>query len=258
MLRKDFAIQRRVIGALMMREMYTRFGRDNLGFAWVFAEPLVFALPVIGLWSLIRARYEHGVGMVPLIWSGYLPILLFRHCGSYALFLVRANAGLLYHARVTVFDIFLARMALEIGGNLAALGFSFVLLYALGAMEPLSDVPMFYLGYFFMIWWSVAVALIIGALSERSEVVEKVWSPISYMYLIISGFLFMAAWLPDSVREWALLMPFLQAYEMIRAGIFGSSVRTYGDPGYEALILAVLTVIGLLLMRDAKKYVALE
>ena len=36
------------------------------------------------------------------------------------------------------------------------------------------------------------------------------------------------------------------------------SVRTYGDPAYETAALAVLTLIGLLLMRDARKYVVAE
>jgi hypothetical protein len=42
---KSLAIQRRVIGALIMRETYTRYGRDDFGFAWMFGEFLVFALP---------------------------------------------------------------------------------------------------------------------------------------------------------------------------------------------------------------------
>jgi len=43
---RSFRIQCRVIGALIMRETYTRFGRENLGFAWMFGEFLIFALPV--------------------------------------------------------------------------------------------------------------------------------------------------------------------------------------------------------------------
>ena len=56
---------------------------------------------------------------------------------------------------------------------------------------------MFYLGYFFMIWWSAAAGLIIGGLSERTEWAEKIWLPYSYLYLFFSGFLYMAEWLPD-------------------------------------------------------------
>jgi D-glycero-D-manno-heptose 1,7-bisphosphate phosphatase len=74
-----------VIGALIMRETYTRFGRENLGFARLFAEFLIFAMPVILMWHFIRGRYEHGLLVVPFVWSGYLPILLFRHIGGHML-----------------------------------------------------------------------------------------------------------------------------------------------------------------------------
>ena len=33
---KACAVQRRVIGALLMREIQLRWGRRNLGFAWIF------------------------------------------------------------------------------------------------------------------------------------------------------------------------------------------------------------------------------
>ncbi len=65
----------------------------------------------------------------------------------------------------------------------------------------------------------------------------------------------MAAWLPEHLRGWALLQPSFQAYEMIRAGMFGNAVKTYGDPAYTSMVLAVLTFIGLLLMRESRKYV---
>jgi len=60
------------------------------------------------------------------------------------------------------------------------------------------------------------------------------------------------------VREWALLQPSLHAYEMIRAGMFGNLIKTHGDPVYTSLVLAVLTFVGLLLMRDSRKYIVAE
>ena len=174
------------------------------------------------------------------------------------LLFVRVNAGMLYHRQVTIFDIFLARCLLEVISNLAAVVASFALFYSLGWLDPPRDLPMFYSGYLFMIWWSVAVGLIIGGLSERTEWAEKIWQPYSYLYMFFSGFFYLAAWLPEGVRGWALLQPSLQAYELIRAGMFGNVVRTYGDPGYISLALAVLTLIGLLLMRESRKYVVAE
>jgi hypothetical protein len=45
---------------------------------------------------------------------------------------------------------------------------------------------------------------------------------------------------------------------MLRAGMLGSVIEFYGDPGYETLALAVLTLIGLQIMRESRKYVVVE
>ena len=256
--REGLSIQGRVIGALLMREIYTRFGREGLGFAWIVAEPLVFAIPVLFVWRAVRSPYEHGLPLMPFLWTGYLPLLLFRHVGARILLFVRVNAGLLYHRQVTILDLFIARSLLEITSNVAASVVSLVLFYSIGIMDMPRDLPMFYLGYLYMIWWCLAAALIIGAVSERTDWAEKIWQPFSYLYVFFSGFIYMAEWLPHELRSWALYMPSLQAYEMIRAGMFGATVKTYGNPDYCAFALAVLTLIGLSLMRDARKYVVAE
>jgi len=255
---RGFVIQWRVVGALIIREVYTRFGRESLGFMWIVAETLIFAIPVLFMWQAIRGSHEHGISVMPFLWSGYLPLMLFRHLGGRILFFVRANVPLLYHQRVKILDIFFARALLEIGSNLAALVVSFAVFYAIGAVDVPRDLPMFYLGYFYMIWWAVAVALIIGPLAERSDWVQQIWLPYSYMYLIFSGFFYLADWLPPALRTVALYQPYTQAYEMIRAGVFGTTITTYGDPAYTTFVLAILTLFGLWLMREARKYIVLE
>jgi capsular polysaccharide transport system permease protein len=251
--------QRRVITALMLRETYATYGRDNLGFGWLIAEPLVFALPVLGMWSLIRARSEHGIPMLAMAWSGYLPILLFRHLNSKVLTFARRGVGLLYHRQVTIFDLFAGTVLLEIMSNIMALLVSGVALYILGVIDVPQDWALFCLGYFYMVWWCVALALIMGSLSERGEIIEKIWTPAAYMYLPVSGFFYLAEWLPDKVRYWALtVVPGLHGYEMIRAGLLGPVFRPYYDIPYVSVVLGVLTLIGLKLLRDTHEYLVVE
>src|SRR6476619_2359513 len=95
MIRQAWGVQKRVWGAIFMREIQVRWGRRNLGFAWLFAEPLVFAFPVLVMWSLMRSPYEHGLPLMPFIWSGYLPLLMFRHTTGRALYVVRQNGAML-------------------------------------------------------------------------------------------------------------------------------------------------------------------
>src|SRR5256885_11178047 len=74
--------QKRVIGALLLREVQLRYGREGLGAGWLVAEPLVFIFPVLTMWSFIRTRAENGVPVMELCWSGYLPPMVFRHIGG--------------------------------------------------------------------------------------------------------------------------------------------------------------------------------
>lgn len=253
---RSWAANRRVLGALLMREIQTRWGRRNLGFAWLFAEPLVFAFPVLIMWSLMRSPIEHGLPLIPFLWSGYLPLLLFRHTTSHSLNVVSMNSALLYHQRVTPLDIFVARCGLEALGNLAAIAFSFFVLYIIGVIDWPQDIPLFLLGNLYMAWWSLAVALIVAAWSERSEIVAHVWMPISYIYMPVSGFFYLAVWLPVPVRNVALsVMPSLHAYEMIRGGLLGHRIQTFYDIGYLSFVLAVLTLFGLWLMRDVRRHI---
>jgi capsular polysaccharide transport system permease protein len=123
-----------------------------------------------------------------------------RHLGGRILLFIRQNASPLYHRQVTILDIFIARSLLEIGSNITALIVSFVVFYIIGAVDVPRNLPMFYLGYFFMTWWAVAIALIIGALSERSDWVQQIWMPYSYLYMMFSGFFYLADWLPHRKR----------------------------------------------------------
>jgi capsular polysaccharide transport system permease protein len=255
----DFAVQRQVIGGIMMREMMTRWGRRNLGFAWLFLEPLVFAFPVIAVWSMIRAPFEHGLPMVAFVWTGYMPILIFRHVTGGAIGSMRGAAALLYHRRVTPLDLFLGRQGLEALGNLASVVVSFVLLYVIGSLDWPYDYSLMFLGFVYTAWWSLCVALMLAALSERYEIIVHLWSPISYLYIFYSGFFMLADWIPARWRGIVMAIdPPLHCYEMVRAGLFGNRMHPHYDIGYLTVLLAVLTLFGLWLMRDVRQHLELE
>ena len=256
---RAWKVQKRVWSAVFMREIQVRWGRRNLGFAWLFAEPLLFAFPVLAMWSLMRSPIEHGLPMIAFVWSGYLPILMFRHTVGRGLYVIRSNGAMLYHRAVTPLDLVMSRCGMEMMGGLAATAFSFVILYMFGVLPWPHDLPLFVIGNLYMAWWCIALALIMAAASEYSEIVEHIWIPFSYMYLPISGFMYMAVWLPVPLRNGALtILPCLHAYEIIRAGLFGDQVQTFYDIGYTTGFLAVLTLIGLWLVRNIRRHLELE
>jgi capsular polysaccharide transport system permease protein len=252
------ASRKRVIGALMMRELYSKYGRDSLGFGWIVFEPLIFVFPVLTMWSFIRGSTEHGLNVMALCWTGYMPLMLYRHMCGFQLNAIRSNIYVFHHSPVAILDLILAQLFVEFLSNICAVIVSFMALLIVGVLPFPKDLPTFYMGYAYMTWWCASLAIIIAAFAMRTVWVEKIWMVAGYMYVALSGCFYMAFFIPEAARPYALLQPSLQAYEMIRAGMFGSAVPTYYNISYDTAVLTGLTFIGLLGIYQARNHLVIE
>jgi ABC-2 type transport system permease protein/capsular polysaccharide transport system permease protein len=78
-LSEAWRVERRVIWALVLREMMTRYGRHNIGFLWVFCEPMLFTLGVTALWTATRSFHGTNLPIVAFAITGYSSVLLWRN-----------------------------------------------------------------------------------------------------------------------------------------------------------------------------------
>ena len=104
---QSLAIQGRVLHALMMRELITRFGRDNLGVLWLIGEPMIFTLGVATLWS--AAGLAHGGTGIPIVAfavTGYSSVLMWRNAATRCSAGIEQNKALLFHRSVLIIDVF--------------------------------------------------------------------------------------------------------------------------------------------------------
>jgi capsular polysaccharide transport system permease protein len=256
--RDELAMHRRVIWALLMRELSTRYGRHNIGFLWLIGEPLVFAGAVTLMWSLIKPEFEHGVRVVPFVVTGYMSIILSRHMISHGMNCVKANTDLLYHRQVTVIHLFISRLLLEFIGVTFASFVIFGFLLLIGQMSPPKNLPLVYAGWGILAWMGVGLALLFGALAEIFEFMERIVGVITYIMVPLSGTFYFAAWAPPPFRRFLLLLPFIHPVEMIRAGFFGEFVKTYYDVAYAVAWSASLTFLGLVLVQFIRSRVEID
>lgn len=255
---REFKKHVRILGALMMREVVTRYGREGLGFLWLVGEPLLFCLGVMGLWSLMKPEYEHGIRVAPFVMTGYMLLLLFRHTVSMSIGALRANLGLLHHRIVRPLHIYIARGLLEIGGGAMAFIVVYLVLLSVGAVDPPHDILQIYAGYLLMAWLAVGFGVVLASLSIRFEVIERVVPVSMYLLIPLSGAFIMVDWLPESYRGLYLLNPLPHTVEMVRAGVFGEFVPTHYNPLYPLTVGAVLNLAGMLLLGAAQRYIEVE
>jgi len=242
-------VQARCVEALMVRDLMMRYGRGNVGFIWVLLEPMILAVGVMVIWSLAKAEKEHGVKVISLVLTGYLPLTLWRHMSNAGIFAIRRNVGLLFHRHLTVWDGLFARMLLEFAGATGALVIIGTVTYTMGLLDPITDMSLVLLGWLLMAFFSLGTALIICGLTEYSEVWERFVQPYQYLMLPLSGVFFMVDWLPPYARELILYNPSVHCYEVFRAGFYGDTVKTYYDPAY-VIICSVFMLAGGLWMLD--------
>jgi capsular polysaccharide transport system permease protein len=250
---RSWQIQRRVIGALLMREILTRYGRHNIGFLWLFVEPMLFTLGVTALWTATRTVHGSDLPIVAFAITGYSSVLLWRNMPFRCIGAIEPNLSLMYHRNVRPLDIYASRLLLEAAGASMSFVFLVVFFNFVGWVEMPEDVLHVVGGWLMLTWFGCSLAMLLGALSETNELIEKLWHPASYLLFPLSGAAFIVDALPVRAQEIVLLLPMVHGVEMVREGYFGSDINAHYDWAYMALCNLGLMFFGLLQERRASK-----
>lgn len=257
-LRGSLRIQKRVVGALLLREMLTRFGRHNIGFLWLFVEPMLFTLGVTALWTATKALHGSNLPIAAFALTGYSSVLLWRNMPSRCIGAVAPNLSLMYHRQVKVVDIYLARIMLEAGGATISFVILSLCFIFVGLIDPPEDVLKVVAGWLMIAWFGASLAIFLGTLSEQSELVEKLWHPSAYLLFPLSGAAYLVDALPKAAQEVVLYLPMVHGVEYVREGYFGTQVVAHHDLSYMALCCLALTVLAAAQLRKIGRLVIPE
>ncbi len=243
------------MGALLRREMLTRYGRHNIGFMWLFAEPMLFTIGVTILWTATKSFHGSDLPIVAFALTGYSSVLLWRNMPGRCIGALNASLPLMYQRNIQVFDIYAARLLLEFGG--ATISFAGLSLFFIGIewMAPPDDILKVVAGWLLITWFGCAVAVGLGALSYLSHLVDKLWHPFSYILFPLSGAAFLVTALPKFAQDVVLWVPIVHGVELVREGYFGSRAQAIYDLGYLIPVNLVLSVTALIIVRYVSRRV---
>lgn len=242
-------VQRRVLAALLVRELLTRYGRHNIGFLWLFVEPMLFTLGVTALWTATKSVHGSDLPIIAFALTGYSSVLLWRNMPGRCIGALYGNLALMYHRNIRALDIYVARIVIEFSGATISF-FTLSLVFILGDwISPPEDFLTVAAAWILTAWFGAALAITLGALSHEYELVDKLWHPASYLLFPLSGAAFLVSALPPLAREIVLYIPVVHGVEMVREGYFGSKVEAIYDVGYLITCSLVLTVVALIATR---------
>lgn len=254
----SFRIQLRVIGALLMREVLTRFGRHNIGFMWMFVEPMIFTLGVTILWNIMGMTKGGGITITAFVLTGYSTLLLWRNVPGRCVMALLPNFSLMFHRSVKPIDIYISRILLEVVGATISFVILTIVFHSIGLVPLPYDYITVWAAWLLLAWYASALGMLIGALSEQSDVVEKLWHPAMYLLIPLSGSFSMVSSLPPAFRDILLFNPTVHCNEMLRDGFFGPGHEWYFSVGYVVVFNMALTLLALAQVRYVSKTLVLS
>ena len=239
---EQLRIQGRVIWALTMRETITRFGREGLGTIWLVAEPAMFIVGVMVIFSQIENHATFSIAEYLAL--SYPTLLFWRNGANRVIKALEINRALLHHQPIRPIDIIYSRILLEFSGAAGAFFILYLIFIQLGICAWPADVLTMALGYLLVIWFSFAFVLIMAALAELSETIERVSHIILYLMIPFSGVFIPLYAIPDKYRELLLYFPLVDAVEFFHSGYYGDRMPTYYHIGYSMFVILAMTLFG--------------
>lgn len=251
--KRSLVIQGRVINALLMREIITRYGRKNIGFLWLFVEPLIMTLFIALLWKFVRADQMSTLNIVAFAITGYPLMMMWRNASNRAIGAISSNLSLLYHRNVRVLDTIFARMLLEIAGATIAQILIMSAFVAIGWIDLPQDPLYMVIAWLIMALFAIGLGLIICSIAQKFEAFGKIWSTLSFVFMPLSGVFFFLHNLPQQAREIFQWVPMVNGTEMFRHGYFGDAIPTYEHVGFLLVCDLAMLFIGLIMVRNFSK-----
>lgn len=253
----DLTLQLDVIGALIMREVHTRFGRNNIGYLWLIGEPLLLATVIGSLHAFQPAHFGSSIPPVPMSLLGYCVFIIFRGVISRAESLLEANAPLLYHRMVSPLNLSIARLVIETAGCVSSLFILMSLAILLG-YGTLPARPLYlFAGIGWMVWLSFAVGLNVTAYTLDRPTAQRLVHPFTYFLMPVSGAFVATEWLTPQLQAFFDWNPMTGLFEYARYGMFEGASDKHLFPGYVTACCAFLTYTGLIGIRQVRKKIHL-
>lgn len=246
-------VQYQVIRALVLRQILLRWGRNNLGYLWLFLEPLIIISVIAGFVALFqKSGFEKthiGIDVLPFMFLGLSAAWTWRFTSQKCGGAFSGNIPLLEHRFIRPLDLFLSAAIVEILGVSAAFVMIYGFLIFIGLADLPRNLPLLIVAWSLMCWFALAYGVFFGALSGAFDFVEFAMRGVSVIFYITSGVFFAVVWLPPEYREFALINPMIHGTEMLRHAYFGDKLETFESPAYLIAWNVGLTFLALLIAR---------
>lgn len=241
--------QRRVLFALMLRGMRTKFFGNGLGYLVAIAWPLTHILILVTIYALIGRAPPFGDSTALFVATGVLPFQTCIYLSRFMMLSLIRSRPLLAFPEVKVLDMLFAAALLEI---LSA--FCVVLVFLIIAwFAGIDAMPRDILQAAFALGVCILLGLGFGLLNGVITLAFPPWFTGFSLIIIVmwmsAGIFFVPDALPKIAREALAYHPILQVIEWMRAAYYEGYGDLVLDRTYVVSLAVIMIFAGLILER---------
>jgi capsular polysaccharide transport system permease protein len=238
----------RVISALMLREMATRYGKSPGGYAWALIEPLGAILILATAMSFLFRSPALGNSYILFYATGILPFGLYQSVSNNMSRSINFSRALLFYPAVTWADAVAARFFLNILTELLVKVIIFSVVLLMTDSQALLSVGPIMLSVLSCIVFGAGIGMLNCALIGLFPVWMNVWSILTRPLFLLSGIFFLYESVPPVAQTIMWYNPLIHIIGMMRAGFYATYTPTYTSPIYVMSVGLICLFLGTVLM----------
>ncbi len=237
--------QGRMLHALMLRDIKSRFLGKAFGFLIVVAWPLSHILIVLIINTGLGRAAPYGDSAALWFATGVIPFMAFSYMARFTMMGVVLNRPLLAFPVVKVNDILFARAIVEaLNAGLVVL-ILFAIFWVVGIdFRPL-DVVQASLALLAMMLLGLSFGIVNGIIAAAIPFWITGYALFMILFWISSGILFVPDALPEAARTALSYLPMLQGVEWMRSAYYEGYGGAILDKSYMISFAMVTLFIGL-------------
>ncbi|SKA25841.1 ABC-type polysaccharide/polyol phosphate export permease [Enhydrobacter aerosaccus] len=214
--------QGRVILALLLRDVKTRYGETRIGYLWALLEPISHLALIASVFSATHLGGYAPIGsnIVVYYFTGVLPYLLFSNTIFGVQQSLKASRPLLQVPLVQHVDVFLARGLLELITQFCVAVIVLVAFATLGLPSAPNNVTDAASGLFFLWLVGFGIGVTNASIMHFVKSWDHIFANVVRALYFTSGIFLNPIEMPDWVREILVWNPVLQGIDWVRSGFF--------------------------------------
>ncbi|WP_435165125.1 ABC transporter permease [Falsirhodobacter sp. 1013] len=239
----------RAVGALVLREMATTYGRSPGGYIWAILEPLAGITVMTFVFSLMLRTPPLGINFPIFYATGMLPFTMYIHITQRVQTAINYSRPLLAYPTVTFLDAILARFLLALVTKLLVSYILFAGICTLFETRTVLDLSAIALGFTMLAVLALGIGTLNCVLVSIIPLWDRLWGIAMAPLMILSCVFYTFDMVPASAQTYLWFNPMLHVIGQIRSGFYPGYDASYVSPTYVFLCGLVPMVLGLIFLR---------